>query len=132
MPPLVSSCHAGSDQIVVGILLLSCPVDRDQKGHQLTMVHLLEENSSGRNMMLVAKELPAIVLVTVMGRAIVQVVVLVLGTGSINMATVKEDKILELNCSQRQQTCFLITLLTSGITVSVSIPTAGEMGDNSD
>ena len=49
------------------------------------------------------------------------------GTGSINMFTVKEAKILELNCPQRQQKCFLITLLTSGITVSVSIPTAVEL-----
>ena len=96
-----------SDQVVVGILLLSPPVDWDQKGHQVMMVHLLEEDPSGRDMMVVAKELLAIVLLTAMGRAIVQVVVLVLGTsllsiitgftgstgtGSINMATVKEAK----------------------------------------
>ena len=94
-------------------------------------------------MMLVAKELPAIVLVTATGQAIVQVVVLVLGasllsiitgftgstgTGSINMPTVKEAKIPELNCPQREQTCFLITLLTSGVTVSASICTAVEKG----
>ena len=62
------------DQIVVRILLLSPPVDWYQKCHQLTMVHLLEEDPSGGDMMLVAKELPAIVQVTVMGQAIVQVV----------------------------------------------------------
>ena len=67
------------DQGVVGILLLFPPVDRDQKGYQLTMVHLLEEDLSGQDMMLVAKELPAIVLVTATGLAIVQVVVSVLG-----------------------------------------------------
>ena len=92
--------------------------------------------------MLVAKELPAIVLVTAMGQAIVQVVVLVLGTsllsiitgftsstgtGSINMPTVKEAKIPELNCPQQEQTCFLITLLTSGMTVSAFIRTALEL-----
>ena len=130
------------DQVVVDILLLSSTVDWNQKGHQLTMVHLLEEDPSSRYMMFVAKELPAIVLITATGRPIVQVVVLVLGalllsiitgftgstrTGSINMPTVKEAKIPELNCPQREQTCFLITLLTSGMTVSASIRTAMEL-----
>ena len=72
-------------------------------------------------MMLVAKELPAIVLVTATGCAIVQVVVSVLGasllsiitgftgstrTGSINMPTVKEAKIPELNCPQQNKHAF--------------------------
>ena len=51
------------------------------------------------------------------------------GTGSINMPTVKEAKILELNCPQWERTNFLITLLTSGVTVSASIHTAVELDD---
>ena len=74
------------DQIVVGILLLFPPVDRDQKSHQLTIVHLLEEDPSVRDMMLVANKLPAIVLVT----AIVQVVVLVLGASLLVLQVVPE------------------------------------------
>ena len=60
---VVSSCHAGSGSSGQSAAL-SPPVDCVQKGHQVTMVHLLEEDPSGRDMMLVAKELPAIVLVT--------------------------------------------------------------------
>ena len=45
------------------------------------------------------------------------------------MPTVKEAKIPELNCPQQEQTCSLITLLTSGVTVSVSIYTAVELDD---
>ena len=84
--------------------------------------------------MLVAREFPAIVqvVVSVLGTSLLSIITgftSSTGTGSINMPTVKEAKIPELNCPQREQTCFLITLLTSGVTVSASIPTAVELDD---
>ena len=122
------------DQVVVGILLLSPPVDCVQKGHQLTMVHLLEEeprhdvgsqgtpsNSAGNS------DGPSNSASG--GVSTGNIITGFTGTGSINMPTVKEAKILELNCPQREQTYFLITLLTSGVTVSASIYTAVELDD---
>ena len=43
------------------------------------------------------------------------------------MPQVNEAKIPELNCPQREQTCFF--LITSGVTVSASIHTAVELDD---
>ena len=77
------------DQIVVGILLLSPPVDWYQKCHQLMMVHLLEEDPSGRDMMLVVKELPAIVQVVsgIITGSIITGFTGSTGTGSIELSS---------------------------------------------
>ena len=53
--------------------------------------------------------------------------VLLLGASLLVLPVVPELD--QLNCPQREQTCFLITLLTSGVTVSASIHTAVELDD---